>query len=152
MPLHRGFLQLWYNEYMQLRPFPRSLVVLLLAIAIVNAFANHYYWYWTMRWFDAPMHFSAGVWLAGTAIWFRFFSGRFEGVSKSLGVFMKWGIGLAFGVGFAWEVYEAIVGLIIKGHINAMSDTFSDLSFDILGAVFLAIVIWMKEKNNLKIV
>jgi uncharacterized membrane-anchored protein len=137
---------------MQSRPFPRSLLALLLAIAIVNAFANHYFLYWTMRWFDAPMHFSAGVWLAGTAIWFRFFSGRFEETSKSLGLFMKWGIALAFSVGFLWEVYEAIVGLIIKGHINAMSDTFSDLTFDILGAVFLALVIWVKEKNNLKTV
>jgi len=40
--------------------FPITLVIFLVAIALVNAFADVYHWYWTMRWFDMPMHFAGG--------------------------------------------------------------------------------------------
>ncbi len=50
--------KLWYNIYMPTRPFPYTLLVLILLIAVVNAFAQYHSWYWTMRWFDMPMHFA----------------------------------------------------------------------------------------------
>ena len=128
---------------MQSRSLPPILVALLVAIALINTLANHYFWYWTMRWFDAPMHFAGGIWLAGMMIWLRFFSGRMETISKSLKAFIVWGVGAAFLAGLAWEVYEGVVSLITRGHLNAVPDTFSDLSFDILGGLVVAVGLWM---------
>ncbi len=177
---------------MPTRPFPHVLVALILAIAVVNAFAHYHYWYWTMRWFDMPMHFAGGMWLAGVAIWWRFFSGpvrdceRHGPISNGTGKFTDvrigllsllvwpphlpsdssdkkcrsrakrnlmvgvgvWGAGSALIVGLAWEVYEAVIALATKGHINAMSDTLGDLLFDILGGLVVVCIIYVKLKNQ----
>lgn len=132
---------------MQSRPFPLILVFLVVAIAIVNALAEQYSWYWTMRWFDMPMHFAGGVWLAGVGIWLRFFSGKFSEITKSFSSLVTWGVGTAFSVGFVWEVYEGFVALATKGHLNAMSDTFGDLSFDILGGFVISTVVWLRIRK-----
>ena len=134
---------------MKARLFPKMLVVLIVVIAVVNAFANHYYWYWQMRWFDMPMHFSGGAWISGTVIWWRFFSGNFPVViPRSFSYIAMWGIGIAFLVGFGWELYEMIVSQITVGHVNAISDTLSDLIFDILGGLVVSVGVWIKTKNN----
>ncbi len=135
---------------MQSRQLPPILFALIVAIAVVNALAVQHSWYWTMRWFDMPMHFAGGLWLAGMAIWFRFYSGRFQVVSKSFFSFVVWGVGAALVVGFAWEVYEGVVALLTKGYINAMSDTYADLGFDILGGLVVAVVVWMSASRKSK--
>lgn len=136
-----------YNVFMHSRPFPQVLIVLIVAIAVVNAFAEHYYWFWLMRWFDMPMHFAGGVWLAGVALWWRFFSGRFT-VEVSIKAIFAWVIVGALGVGLAWEVYEAGVSYLTVGHINDMLDTMSDLIFDTLGGLTVASLVWIKQKHN----
>ncbi len=132
------------------RQFPLTLVVLILAIAVVNALAHYHYWFWTMRWFDMPMHFAGGMWLAGVAIWWRFFSRKFPDAQKSFSNFLAWGIGAAFVVGFVWEAYEAVIALATKGYMNAMSDTLSDLLFDILGGLVVVIFVWLHISKKLK--
>ncbi len=135
---------------MQLRPIPRLLVVLILAIAIVNALALQYSWYWLMRWFDMPMHFAGGVWLAGVALWWRFFSGKFpedgpRGTVISFAPLLLWGVGTALGIGLAWEGYEALISVISGEDINAMMDTLSDLCFDMFGGLVVASVVWIRR-------
>ena len=132
---------------MQSRPFPRVLVVLIITIAIVNAFAEHYYWYWRMREFDMPMHFVGGVWLAGTVLWWRFFSGRFTSPQNVKAIF-AWAIVGAVGVGLVWEVYEAIVSYFTVGHMNDILDTLSDLVFDTLGGIVAAGILWARTHNK----
>ncbi len=136
--------------YMPTRPFPHTLVVLILVIAIVNAFAHYHFWYWTMRWFDMPMHFAGGMWLAGAAIWWRFFSGKFPDARGGLPHFLMWGVGAAFVVGLAWEAYEAVVALATKGYMNAMPDTLSDLSLDILGGLVVVMIVWLRRDKYIK--
>ncbi len=136
---------------MATRPFPYTLLALILAIAIVNALAQYYYWFWTMRWFDMPMHFVGGMWLAGVAIWWRFFSGKFPDARIELPNFLAWGVGAAFLVGLAWEAYESVVAILTKGYINAMPDTLSDLVLDILGGLVVVAVVWMQASKKLKV-
>lgn len=133
---------------MQSRPFPRVLVALVVAIAVVNAFAEHYYWYWLMRWFDMPMHFAGGIWLAGVVLWWRFFSGRFPSATSSGAAFFLWAVLGALGVGLLWEIYEAGISYMTVGHINAWKDTFSDLGFDTLGGVVAAGILWARIRNK----
>lgn len=128
----------------QLRSIPIFLVVLVVAIALMNGVADKYYWYWQMRWFDMPMHFSGGVWLAGAAYWW-FLSKKTESVPflRVLTICLA----ASFGVGFLWEIYEAVVSLITVGHINAMSDTLKDLSFDVIGGTTVTLWAWLKMKR-----
>lgn len=131
------------------RFFPKFLVVLLLIIFIVQIFALKYYWYWTMRWFDMPMHFAGGVWLAGAAIWWRFFRDD-STESPGLSRLVVWGVFAAFVVGFSWEIYESSVSFLVIGHINDIIDTGSDILFDVLGGLVFAICVYWAERRILK--
>jgi len=133
---------------MQSRPFPPVLVALVLAIAIVNMVAEAYHWYWLMRWFDMPMHFAGGMWVAGVVLWWRFFSGKFPIVQVQKEAIFAWAILGALGIGVLWEAYEAVVSYLTVGHMNDMWDTMSDLCFDILGGLVVASVVWIKQKHN----
>lgn len=128
---------------MQLRPFPRVLGFLVLAIAIVNVFAHQYYWYWLMRWFDMPMHFFGGIWIAGAVLWWRFFSGKFTSVELTTKAIFTWAIIGAVGIGLAWEVFEAVVSYLTVGRMNDMGDTISDLVIDTLGGLLSAVILWV---------
>lgn len=123
---------------------PVVLVIFLIAIAIINGFADAYHWYWTHRWFDNPMHFAGGAWLASFGFWWQY---RRRNVPLT-GFVALLGVCLVFslGVGLLWEGYEAMVGFLTVGHINAMSDTLSDLLFDILGSITVAGLIWGQSK------
>lgn len=129
------------------RPFPRSLVILVVFIAIVNIIAIQYYWYWRMRWFDMPMHFLGGMWLAGMLLWFRFFSHPALEAPTRFSRILFWGL-LGSGVlGLGWEVYESSVSLVTIGRINAIPDTLSDLCFDMAGGFLGSVIVWLKIKK-----
>lgn len=123
---------------------PTTLVIFLVAIAVVNGFAVSNYWYWAMRWFDMPMHFAGGAWLAGFGIWWQY-ARRDVPIT---GFFHVWGVGLFFalGVGILWEAYEACVSFITVGHMNAIADTLSDLFFDIMGGTAVSVLVWLGAK------
>lgn len=123
---------------------PTSLTFLLIIIALVNGLAEAYHWYWTMRWFDMPMHFAGGSWLAGMVAWWVYFR---KGISPQrfsllLGVCL---LG-AFSIGVVWEVYEAAVSFLTVGHMNNIPDTLGDILFDILGGTTVAVLIWLRVK------
>lgn len=132
---------------MQSRPFPALLLVLLVAIAGVNAFAEYYHWYWLMRWFDMPMHFAGGVWVAGAVLWWRFFSGKFTSLPNTKAMF-AWAIGGAIAIGLVWEVYEAAVSYITVGRMNDILDTIGDLVLDTLGGIVAAGILWASTNNK----
>lgn len=129
----------------QLR-IPPFLVLLIVIIAVANGLADKYFWYWQIRWFDIPMHFLGGVWLAGMAFWWYYFNKKTTNISFSS--ILATCLVAALGVGLVWEIYEAIVGLLTVGHINAMFDTTKDLFFDTLGGIVVAV--WGFRKLNKK--
>ena len=124
------------------RIFPWFLAAALFVIAGVNYVANYYSWYWIFRWFDMPMHFAGGAWVAGVTIWWKFFSRKQEvpPITPTINRLILWGIGGAFVVGLGWEAYESIVSLITQGHINDIQDTISDLFLDMAGGVVVAVL------------
>lgn len=128
------------------RSFPIALMTLIIAIAIMNGFAESYYWYWRIRWFDMPMHFAGGVWLAGTAVWW--FCHKDKIIKASFSQIFAVCIIATLGVGLLWELLQAWLGMVTVGHTNAMSDTMGDLSFDLLGGIVVSIFTWLKIKQN----
>ncbi|MBI5799088.1 MAG: hypothetical protein HZB10_04120 [Candidatus Yonathbacteria bacterium] len=124
--------------------FPIVLVIFLVIIAVVNALADINHWYWMMKWFDMPMHFSGGVWLAGFGVWWQYYR---RGVVVA-GFLQILGVCLVFSlsIGLLWEAYEAVVSFFTVGQMNAMLDTLSDLLFDILGGTTVAVLVWARAK------
>ena len=55
----------------------------------------------------------------------------------------------ALGVGLAWELFEAGLGLATVGHINEIADTLGDLFFDTLGGTAVALFTWVRMKQNI---
>lgn len=127
---------------MQTRPFPVILVLLIIAIAIVNGLAQIYSWYWGMRWFDMPMHFAGGVWLAGVAVWWRYY--RNVRVRASFLQILTTATIATIGIGLLWEVFEACVSLLTTGYINEIPDTLGDLLFDIIGGIVVSVSVWLR--------
>lgn len=125
-------------------PFPILLLVFLIAIAVVNGLADVNHWFWIYRWFDMPMHFAGGAWLAGFGVWWQY-SRRGVIESRFLQLF---GVCLiyALSIGLLWEAYEAVVSFLTVGHMNSISDTLGDLLFDILGGTTVAILIFIRAK------
>lgn len=131
---------------MRSKSYPIALLALIVFIGAVNLFAEIYYWYWRMRWFDMPMHFLGGVWLAATALWWYY--GWLEAKNQHFYRVLAICIIASLGIGFLWEVFEAGLALQTVGHINAMPDTLSDLMFDTLGGVTTAFGAWIHLKNK----
>ena len=129
-------------------PLPVILVVFLIAIAVVNGFADVNHWYWTKRWLDMPMHFAGGAWLAGFGVWWQYFRRGINvpGFTQILAVCLIF----ALSIGLLWEAYEAVVSLLTVGHMNSMQDTISDLLFDIIGSITVAVLIWGQTKLKTK--
>mgnify|MGYP001564509679 CR=1 FL=1 len=124
------------------RIFPWFLALALFIIAGIDCVANYYSWYWVIRWFDMPMHFAGGAWVAGVVIWWKFFSAKKESlfVAPTINRLIIWGVGGAFVIGLGCEVYESVISLLTQGHINNVQDTISDLFLDMAGGTLVAIL------------
>lgn len=111
---------------MKWNTFPLSLAFLVALIAIAHGLANVFYWYYTIWWFDIPMHFLGGFWVGAVALWAL-------GVKRPHASFrsrLTSALGAALVAGALWEVME--FGL---DTIGDSVDTRQDLMFDLLGAI-----------------
>ncbi len=113
----------------------RALFVLIWVLVCIHIAAEYYYWYWTYRWFDVPMHILGGMWLGITGIWLVHYSGYLRGRLRNLSYVVT---ALLTGIvaGSAWELYEYGVLHLSKSGIpvNYLMDTLLDLAMDTAGA------------------
>ncbi len=135
----------------------KKLVNLIILIFILNFCAGKFYWYSSIWWSDMPMHFLGGIWLGLVFLWFFSSKDNSSPVSwlngrKSQFEFI---VPILFGVlmvGICWEVFELyFVNYVGQNSFN-MTDTVSDIFFDLAGGM-LAIVYYIKKHtNNISIV
>lgn len=134
-----------FNE-MNRKKLGVRVVSLILFIFVLNLIAMKFYWYFSIWWFDMPMHLLGGFWLGLVFIWFL----RLKDLSFSTIVKIILGVLL---IGIAWEVFEIIVNkTIIQNPFNTL-DTISDVCFDLVGA-FISILYFAKRimiKQDIKI-
>ncbi len=96
---------------------------LVIFIFFLNFIASRLYWYSSIWWFDMPMHFLGGAFLA-LAYLYIFSPVKFSIWKLLLAVLL---------VGVGWEVFEIAVDEAVAKNGIALLDILSDLCFDLVG-------------------
>lgn len=108
-------------------------------IFLANLLAMKFFWYFSLPWFDMPMHFLGGLWVALAAIYA--FRPKRPWWPAFLAVLV---------VGVLWEVFEFSLDTFITLKVWDRADTLSDLFFDFLGAsvgavYYARISLWQRK-------
>lgn len=112
-----------------------QLLVWVVFLAVMNQLAMKFYWYSAIWWFDIPMHFLGGVFLALLGLWiaqFLLFAQKKDFTLASGVVFV---LTFVFLVGSFWEVFEFVVDAYTTMRGFNVLDTVSDLCFDLAGGI-----------------
>lgn len=117
--------------------FPR-LAYLVIGIFVLNFLANKFHWYYSIWWFDMPMHFLGGFWLGMVFVWFWW--GRKGLLLLNIQNILK-AIAWILLIGIAWEFFEYYFINYVAQNSFDLLDTLSDLFFDIFGG--LVSVFWL---------
>lgn len=108
----------------------QQLASLVIAIFILNFLANKFHWYYSIWWFDMPMHFMGGSWLGMVFFWF--FKVRELNLSVNL-TFLTRLVAWVLFIGVAWELFEYFFINYMAQNNFDLIDTSSDLFFDLFG-------------------
>ncbi len=115
------------------------IVAALLAVfaATAHALAIHFALYWSLPWFDFPVHIAA----AGMV-------GVLSYIVASWGISRQWTPHVAFVlllcIGVSWEIFEYLVGTTAFLEAGFTSDTLQDLCADVLGG---GLAIWWAHRT-----
>ena len=126
----------------------------MLLIFTADFIARQLFWYYSVWWFDMPMHFLGGLWVGLFFLWF--FSAEnmpwghisTEQVTPKL-IFQT--IIFVLIIGVLWEWFEFAVNNQIAGEPFKLIDTISDVFFDLAGgalAVFHFFKRIMPQERN----
>ena len=105
------------------------LVSLIVFFFLINSLANYFYWFYSIWWFDMPMHFLGGFWWGLVFVWFY----RVEEISPAsiFGIILS-----VLFVGVLWEIFEFFFYNFIAQNSFNILDTISDVCLDLAGAFF----------------
>lgn len=107
---------------------------LILAIFLVNVAAMKFYWYSTIWWFDIPMHFFGGFWLGLWVLWLYAYAWHPAKPVRMYGALTAVVVGVLV-LGGAWEIFELGIDNFITIKPHNITDTVSDLFFDLAGGL-----------------
>jgi len=113
------------------------LAFLIFFIFAVNYAAMKFYWYFSIWYFDMPMHFLGGFWLGLALIWL------FSVKELSFKIIFKIILGVFF-IGILWELFEISIDKTITQNPFNILDTVSDMCFDLAGGG-LSIIYFFKR-------
>ncbi len=119
----------------------KTILISLFLILFLHLLATIGHWYWTVSWFDMPMHFLGGFWVVMV---FDYLNQRFFKLSN---FWMRAVLALSFIalIGVLWEFFEFSLDNLFflkkwGPFQGGLSDTMGDLLFDLLGGLFFLIV------------
>ena len=130
----------------------KLLTYLIFFILVINFFANKFYWYSSIWYFDMIMHFLGGFWIGLAFMWFSNQSFRLSPLSPesspeskalTFKLVFKILIFVLF-IGISWEVYEILVNDILAKNSFNFLDTLSDIFFDLSGGLCAMLYLWKK--------
>lgn len=111
-------------------------------VLILHTLATYFAWYWTIPWFDTPMHFLGGASIAlSTYFWLR----RYGQPWWLLGLTM---ISVTALVAVGWEIFELLIDIFFNTTTQlGLYDALKDLYTGITGATITAIITF-KTRNR----
>ncbi len=130
----------------------KFIIGLLIFILAIHVIATVNYWYWTVSWFDIPMHFLGGFWVATAFITLNSkFGVKLPNYLITLIAILSF---VAF-IGVLWEFAEFLFDVFISSGGYAkivqqdVADTLGDLLLDLLGGLTVATIFLIgKRKEN----
>ncbi len=110
------------------------LVILTFFIFLADALANKFYWYYSVWYFDMPMHFFGGF-LSGLIFIFILSSKSFSHKSPTAFI-LKVLLGVLL-IGISWEVFEFSANTYFVKNLFLVNklDSISDIFFDLAGGI-----------------
>jgi hypothetical protein len=124
-----------YNERMhKTRLFP-TLLGLLVFIAVVHLVATYLNWYWTIPWIDRIPHFSAGLLVALSTLWFFYLSGYVNLQKRDQTTLFLLAFGSALVVGLAWEFFEVTTNITNIASPGYFTNNGGDVLMDVAGGI-----------------
>jgi hypothetical protein len=114
-----------------------------ITVAVLHKIALSFSLYWTIWWFDIPMHFLGGALMALITLFIIYDSKFFNFSVKKPIVIFSAAIGMTLIIGLSWELWELYMGFtdVYKDQI----DTMADLINDTLGAI----TVYLYSKNKI---
>lgn len=119
----------------------KNLAFFIISLCLLNLLALKFYWYFSIWYFDMPMHFLGGFCTTLVLIWLLSF--KKEILDLDFNLISKIILGVLF-IGISWEVFEILFNNIIAENPFNVLDTTSDVFFDLAGGI-LAIVYYLKN-------
>jgi hypothetical protein len=120
------------------KKFLIELITCAILVASLHHLALNMFLYWTIDWFDIPMHFLGGATMAFLALYIFFTSGIFPTIVKlknqKIVVFLFL-VFFTLVIGLIWELWE--IFFVMSDVLSDRADTILDLIMDIVGAVFV---------------
>lgn len=115
--------------------FFRKISLLIAAVFVLHFLALEFHLYWSVWWYDMPVHFIGGMFVSLLFLWFRGFSGARETsgefVGKNSVSFLKIFV-VVLAVGIGWEIFEYSTGFS-RMSSGYWGNSFTDILMDILG-------------------
>ena len=106
-------------------------------IFAINYVSMKFYWYFSIWYFDMPMHLLGGFWVGLASIYiFSLKEFNFKFILKVLICVLL--------IGFFWEIFEILVDKSITQDSFNILDTTSDMFFDLAGGG-LSIIYFFKR-------
>jgi hypothetical protein len=102
-------------------------------IAFFHARALVAGWYWRYPWFDIPMHFFGGAWVALAARW-GFARAGSSAAAYALRHPLRTSVGITLLTASAWELFEYGAGFVVSPLTEYYRDTAFDLFLGVVGA------------------
>lgn len=135
-----------YRMTQKQKQFLIRLSILLYTITALHILALYFFWYWSIWWYDIPMHFLGGLWVGGMAFLTYGYIPAFSRFRDRRGIYAYIVPFIAvLAIGALWEVFEFSLDTFITLQQNDVLDTISDLGMDIAGA--LAAILYVKIKD-----
>lgn len=112
-------------------------------IFFIDIFANKFYWYYSIWYFDMPMHFLGGF-LSGLIFIFILSSKSFTH-SSYRALILKILLGVLI-IGISWEIFEFSANTLFVKNLFLVNrlDSISDIFFDLAGGIG-AIIYYLKR-------
>ena len=114
-----------------------------ISVAVLHKIALSFSLYWTVWWFDIPMHFLGGALMALITLFIIYDSKFFNFSIKKPVVVFAVALGATLIIGLSWELWELYMGF--TNIYEDQVDTIADLINDTLGAI----VVYLYSKNKI---